>query len=205
MNPTFDLPLLVFPEVFHVGSINPADRTSASYEGEGLSISIHPADWTRIARLGGNPTWVLRHPDRTPLRFVSWHDLSLSDRDALRQWGQDRGWVEQRQVYRVSWFDDEFDDTLSMDFATEAEAREEAESADSEVEAVAVWRPTAAFPAPRIGTDADPSDALLSLWVAEQRPDIDGVWWDDTYDPLRLSCPRGVLVHDVSRYERVRL
>lgn len=201
-----NLPLVSLDEVFHVGTLNIDDRADWSYEGDGLSVSIHPDEWAQIAKLG-RTTWVIRKPEWEDLTFVSWHDLSSEDRDALRQWAHARGWVEQRQVFRVSWEDADWHDTVSMDFDSEPEACVEAEfriqneDTDARVEPVTVWRPTATFPESRTSRDADPTDVLLAVYVRETRPDLDGVWWDDDFDPEGLSCPRGVLVHDLSRYQ----
>lgn len=200
--------LVTFYEVFHVGTLNHADRADWSYEGDGLSVSVHPDDWAQIAKLGG-PTWVLRKPEWEDLTFASWHDLTSEDRDALRQWAHARGWIEQRNISRVSWEDDEWNDTMTMDFDTEPEARAEADARvdedeiDAHVEPVTVWRATDTFPDARMSRDIDPTDVLLAIYIRETRPDIDGVWWDDTYEPDLLSCPRGVLVHDLDRYERM--
>lgn len=198
-----DFPTVTFDEVFHVGTLNPEDRKSASYEGDGISVSLHPDEWARIARLGG-PTQVMTKPSGQPFQFVLWHDLITDNIDALRVWAVEQGWMEQRTAYRISWFDDEWDDTFSMEFTTEAEALAEAEDRGDEdacpVTPVTVWRPTDMFPEARVERDADPTDTLLAVYVRRTRPDLDGVWWEDTFDPMRLSCPRGVLVRDLDQY-----
>lgn len=199
--------LACFDEVFHVGSLDLADRSKSSYEGDGLSVSVHPEDWSAIARIGG-ATWVLRKPEQAQFCFASYHNLNETDRDLLRAWALVRGWVEQRTVYRVSWEDEDYLDTVYTEFDTEAQARDEAESrhdedgTDTHLSPVLVWRPTATFPEGRLSRDCDPTDVLLAVYVRETRPDLDGVWWDDDYEPDRLSAPRGVLVHDLARYAR---
>lgn len=205
-DPVLGDPVLVeLDETYHVGTLAPGHRKALSYEGEGLSVSVHPEDWSQIARLGGAPTWVLRRPDGQPLRFVSWHDLDEVTRDRVRDWGAERGWVEQRQVWMASYYDEEWDGRASFSCATEEAAHaevEDYEDHDAAVESVLVWRPTTTFPDARISADDEPSDVLLAAYLREQRPDLDGVWWEDDYDPDRLSCPRGVLVGDPERYER---
>lgn len=194
-----DLTVLVFEEVFHVGTLNPADRRTDSYEGEGLSVSMHPDEWAAIARLVGT-TWRLARPDGALLRFASFHDLTEQDRHRLRNWGAARGWVEQRTAYRVSWFDDEWNTTMSVDLAGEDQAHAEAEEVEGTVAPVVVWRATEAFPDGRVHGGVDPTDLLLVAYVRACRPDLDGVWWADRWDPARLSCPRGVLTGAVSGY-----
>lgn len=193
-------PVVAFDEVFHVGDLDPSGRKAESYEGSGLSISIHPDEWARIARLGSPSRWQVTRPDGSPLKFAAWHDVPDADRDSLRQWAAEQGWVEERKVYQVSWFDDELDDTMTTDFTDRDDAEAEADAMDVDVETVTVWRATTAFPEGRIPSNVDPTDALLAVWVRQQRPDLDGVWWDDTYNPAALSCPRGVLVHSLESY-----
>ena len=54
---------------------------------------------------------------------------------------------------------------------------------------------TAKFPDPTVGAGAtDVEQVLATSWVAECVPELDGVWWEDTFDPDGLSAPRGVLV-----------
>ena len=43
--------------------------------------------------------------------------------------------------------------------------------------------------------DREVLDALLPLWC-EARTGLDGVWWDDDLDPMRLSAPRGCIPAD---------
>lgn len=189
-----DPPLVEFDEVYHVGTLDAADRKGGSYEGEGLSVSLHPDEWSQIAKLPGQ-TWTLERADGDPLRLVSWHDLD----DVVR--GQARGWVRREEVYVLRKWDDEYEQWLSFEFLTREEAEAEAEFAEDDIASDVSWRATDDFPG-RVYTDVDCSDVLLAAYVRHERPDLDGVWWEDDYDPDVLSCPRGVLVHDLDRYER---
>lgn len=202
------LPVIEHEQVFHVGTLDGSDRKAASYEGDGLSVSIHPDDWAQIAKLPG-ATHRIQAEDQ-PLRFVSFHDLDPEARDRLRAWGAEQGWMTERQVYRVSYFDDEWDDVISMEFDDPAEAEAEATALDLDPDdehtafvTTSAWRPTPDFPAERVNTDSDPTDLLLAHYVREHRPDIDGIWWEDTYAPEHLSAPRGVLVREPGDYDIV--
>ena len=198
------LPIDTFDKVHHVGTLDPGHRKPTSYEGSGFSVSIHPHEWMQIAKLPGY-IWTITRTDGEPLRFVSWHDLTGVQRDHCRAWGVAQGWVAQREVFRVTWHDSELDDTVYMDCDTHSEATAEAEHRDGTLARVAAWRPTVDFPDPRVYRDGDPTDVLLAHWVRLHRPDLDGIWWHDTFDPDNLSCPRGVLIHPFDRYEMARL
>lgn len=69
------VPPRTFEALFHVGTLRPEDKgcDGPSWEGHGLSVSVHPAAWTRIARLGGRPTWKLVNDQA---RFVDVHALT---------------------------------------------------------------------------------------------------------------------------------
>ena len=43
-----------FAKLWHVGSMNPRIKRPGSYEGAGLSVSVHPEDWQQIAEIGGD-------------------------------------------------------------------------------------------------------------------------------------------------------
>lgn len=201
--PVFEhLPLTRVSAVHHVGTLEVADRKKQSYEGEGLAVSLDPDDWARIAKLPGQ-TWTLRRRDGESLRFVSFRDMRPEEVQKVRAWGQRNGWCEPRTVYRVHWYDDELDQQVWMECDTKAEALEEQEARDPDelIAETIAWRPTEAFPDKRITSDCDPSDVLLAHYIREHRPDYDGVWWDDEYTPDALSCPRGVIVHPLDRYD----
>ena len=199
-----DTVIVELAEVQHVGTLETADRKDWSYEGNGLSISVNPDDWADIARLGGD-TWTLERTDGTPLRFASWTDLGETERVQLRAWAIDKGWLKEVAVFEMAYFDDEWDTTVTCQFHTLDEAEREADGMDdaATITPVVSWRATSDFPDSRVG-DSDPSDVLMGAYVRAQRPDLDGVWWEETYDPDQLSCPRGVIVAPLDRYTKRR-
>lgn len=194
--------------VFHVGTLNAVDRADWSYEGEGLSVSVDPDDWAGIARLSGD-TWSMERPDGEPLRFVSWHDFDEEARNRVRTWAAEKGWVTERDIYRLTYTDADSGERTWVDTATAEEAQDEVEVHyldDYEITATTAWRATTDFPERIAFRDqVDPTDVLLAAYIRENRPDIDGVWWADDHAPEVLSCPRGVLVHDLDGYDRVNL
>lgn len=208
-DPVLGTPTLVGTgHVFHVGTLNAADREAVSYEGDGLSVSVDPDDWAQIARLPGD-TWSLERPDGAPLRFVSWHDFDHESRDRVRAWAADKGWVAQRDIHRLTYVDADSGEDVTLDFDHFEEACETVDDEfldDYQITATTAWRATHAF-GERIAfrDQVDPTDVLLGAYIREHRPDLDGVWWADDHDPERLSAPRGVLVHDLDGYTRTNL
>lgn len=199
---SIDPPIVSFNEVFHVGTFQGGDRKELSYEGDGLSVSRDPSVWAGIARLGGD-TWTLTRADGDPLRFADFRGLDSETVEAIRSWGVTNGWVHQQPFYRVE-FEDENEDICWMEFESHDEAWDEADSMGGEISETLAWRPTDTFPMDRVDRDSDPLDMLLSVYVTKQRPDVDGVWWDDTFNPANYSCPRGVLLRPLDAYSKVK-
>lgn len=182
------LPTVSFPELWHVGSLCPEDKKNWSLEGQGLSVSLHPDDWSCIASLSG-PTWRLTKTKNT---FLDYHRLTTATRKQIADWGIERGYVERKTVFSASWFDDEWDQMMSMTFLTREEALDQVDDEEERVEEQISLVATAGFPDHTVSAgDIDPSEILSVLWGTEK--DFDGVWWNDAYDPSRLSAPRGVI------------
>lgn len=183
--------------VYHVGSLDASRKSSdysRSYEGAGLSISLHPDDWQQIARLSG-PVWQL---DTNGLRFMSRHDLDEAQTAVAVAWAASESLVEIREMWLYPTGENDNGDATFAYAATYDEAKNELawfEDNDSEPEARQVPVATVLL-AERTGQqfhpDEDVTDDALILF-AETHLDVDGIWWEDDYDPDVLSCPRGVI------------
>lgn len=191
-------PLFTIDSVFHVGSLDPADkgRHTQSLEGSGLSVSVHPDEWAMIARLGGNPTWTVRRCDLAPIRFLDAHRAEQDVCDEIVAWATLAGLIEPTVAWSVTW-DDPDDGPSQMLCDTEADALLEADPDfydDRTVSRVDDWACTDTMRARLdhfcpIGFGV----TFATLCWAEDVAGTDGVWWNDRYDPAALSCPRGVI------------
>ena len=192
------IPLATFDEVFHIGTLNPDDRRRnyrESYEGSGLSISQHPDDWRTIARLGGYPTWTAT---KTGNAFLARWDLTAEQEHAINQWGVVNGYLEEVTRWQVTGYDSEQDCDYTFDCDTYEAALHEADDDPSvvrEVRVLAVTDKLSALTGTTSGDTASAFDLALTVY-AEHETGFDGVWWDDDYSPLALSCPRGVIFAD---------
>ena len=193
--PGSDAPTCRIGRVWHVGTLNPDDKKRNSLEGGGLSVSQCPTAWTEIARLGGNPTWELTAPsDRG--EFLDALALTDTERSDIVEWGTGIGFVERSAMWEVTWEDDELGSDVSILCGTIEEAETEAEFCEGTVTETEALIPTSTFEQ-RLGVSSSPAEAfdhLLTVWVEDTRPDLDGVWWHETLDPFVLSAPRGVIV-----------
>lgn len=190
------LPVVELEQVYHVGSLRREHkgRQGPSQEGAGLSVSLHPREWTHIARLGGNPTFVLTKPGG---RFLDRHALALDTELRFKEWGVAQGWLQPCTRWKVEWYDSEADARVHCLMASEEAAHnesaelEDAEPTVTEVDAVALT----ASAVERLGFDCDPLLALnmVVTFYVEDCTTLDGVWWSDALDPMGLSAPRGVI------------
>lgn len=190
--------------VFHVGDLS-SDRVSPHYsqEGDGLSVSTHPADWASIANLGSHAYGLVKSESL-------FYDAALdAPRDVVHEWCTDNGYVREVDGYRMYYDAPDAateDDTRYMEFYTREEARSQADAPEynnSRVEAVtSIALDTAGRAYWNRAFTSNPDDVspieirgLMPVWYAENTSaaEYDGVWWHNTYDPRNYSAPRGVI------------
>ncbi|KQO98719.1 hypothetical protein ASF30_11700 [Leifsonia sp. Leaf264] len=195
----------------HIGTLNQEYKKDWSYEGQGLSVSMDPDAWEQIAELGGNPRWSVGVDNP---QFLDFHELTAEQKDAINDWGVERGYVIPVTATRIYTWDSEDESWryyLTTDESDVEFERDEAEAMEYEVregrpmdgededgfvylDSEATFATTDVFPDPTVRRGSLGEDQILAtLWVQETT-DFDGVWWEDDYDPERLSAPRGVIV-----------
>ena len=174
--------------------MNPSMKRRGSYEGAGLSVSRHPNAWMAIAR--GHVSGSVYELTKSGNRFLDYHAIPYELITSIRDWGIREGYVEAVTHFRVKYYDDEWEEERYMDFASREEAIEEVELMDADPEEIEVitdaLKASPKLDARTLGA-GDDLEALVPVWV-EDMTDLDGVWWQDSFDPDRLSAPRGVIV-----------
>lgn len=175
-------------EAAHIGTFDRADKTEDSYEGNGVSVSVHPDDWAEIARLP-DPVWTLTNDNGKPFSMVDAHRL---DEGLVSGYATRNGYATETVAWTVPIVDENGEDAGQFTVLDHDEAVYEADGAtpartSALVATEKLARRTGATP----GTVAYP-EHLTVVW-AEDRTDADGVWWDDTHDPVNLSAPRGTI------------
>ncbi len=109
MTDASSLPVVHISSVFHIGSLDPADKGDQSYEGHGLSVSRDPFEWERIAKLGGQTWWRL---DCDTGAFCDFHAINKRLRRLIRAWGVEQELVTEGVMWEYSWLDEELFDCL---------------------------------------------------------------------------------------------
>lgn len=108
------LPTRTFRRLYHVGSMDIAQKRRGSMEGAGLSVSVNPDEWRRIGR--GIVSGELWEGTRADNRFLNSHRMNRTHRQMIADWGVQNGYVVSASVWRVTWHDDELGGNVHQDF-----------------------------------------------------------------------------------------
>lgn len=186
------VPVIHLEGLTHVGKLDPTSKGTNSYEGQGLSVSLHPEEWQQIARLGGT-VWSIGPAH--PARFLDYHELTEPQREEVAEYGTNAGYVTRETVYRVTYWDGEWEEERYFTQKTREDAEYEAEDLDATITEVPALIATDTFPDSTVNAgDTDIDQILATVWVNEVATEFDGVWWEDNLDVDTLSAPRGVIV-----------
>jgi hypothetical protein len=199
-------PVIEIGTVWHVGDLDPDSKCRNSYEGAGLSVSVHPAAWRMIARgqVAGT-TWRL---DRPGSRFLDALGLGRRRAAAILTWGEHKGYVQPAELWKWTYWDDDLDEEVHQILPTREEALAEADCDEDDdcLRAVQGHVSTPVLDAltmqdrPSYGT-RNALDLLLPIY-ADRVLGLDGVWWAERLDPVCYSAPRGVIAAaSVSRWK----
>lgn len=189
-------PVRRFAALWHVGTMEASKKgkthNSQSQEGDGLSVSTCPDAWTRIAQLGGSPSWLLNKDSNA---FVDAHRLTRTDRADVMHWGVDRGLVQPAKLWRA-YTTNEMGGMQYSEHATRDEAVAEIDDPDDprSVRSVRSWKATDVL-AKQLGWSPASlmlPDIILS-YHAEADGRFDGVVWNDAFAPEEYSAPRAVI------------
>ncbi|MHD0644312.1 hypothetical protein ACYPKM_01580 [Pseudomonas aeruginosa] len=191
------VPLVCAQKLWHLGSMNPALAAGGSQEGNLLSVSACPEAWSTICKLGGREIFEsdkpLRLLDMRELLYGKQHDRLRKEIEAF---GLARGLAERKRVFRVSWFDDELDDTLSCVYGTREQAEAEADDPEdiSEEQMLVCTENLAKLHGQDVRQIFNAMGFLSIEWSREVLGKrVDGVYWTEEYAPLNYSSPRGGL------------
>lgn len=187
-------PVRSFPYLLHVGSLNPSEKRNDSHEGHGLSVSLHPDEWRQIT--GGYTNGDLHKLTKPSNQFLDYHKMTKKQKEVIKSWGFDNGYLEPVVTYRVTYFDDEMDEKVYTDF----EDRESAEYENQEIGGTITEIKDGFKITPKLAQLCRLSGNhyinVLDFAViayTEQVLNLDGIWWNDRLDPQNYSAPRGVI------------
>lgn len=217
------IPLLNIPVVYHIGTLNKANKASfhkKSQEGEGLSVSLCPNAWQEITHLPGN----LYSLEFESAQYIDYKALEHETKFAIIQWAVNNDFAEWKTVWQIWSYDDESDEWKYMEFndyrkalleididvngdieGQIAELDDEFNMQDSPKGTILTENKILSITTKGHSVysgfvEGDNDDMSVIIWLKEvlslDYPDIVGVWWNENYDPLCWSAPRGVILHD---------
>lgn len=178
----------------HIGTLNIDDKKDQSYEGDGLSVSVNPKEWSKIAQLGGKE-FILK---KSNAKFAEFHSMESKQ---LNNWGVENNFIEPCKLFRVQYFDDELDRDVYSDYLTKEKAMEELECMGIEEDDLIIvdkYKPTQKMiDELSVSTDHMGYDRhLFGLYIQINHSDYDGVWFADKLDVYGYSAPAGMIFKD---------
>lgn len=178
-------------KVYHVGFLDVSNLNNrpvvySSLEGTGLSVSLCPEEWIKIAKLGGKNTYLL---SKEGARFYMAHEGGNSE--AL-EWCVENGYLSRANKYRAYRTDEEGEE-IYFEMDSEQEASDESEDVRLHngykfaEKGKAYWQSSFSS----LPKNSFAEDFAVIFWA--EAMGFDGVWWNDTLDSSILSAPRGVI------------
>lgn len=196
------LPILVIPEVMHLGFLRERPAPKISHEGRCLSVSLHPDAWRRIARLGGSPLWALEHAQG---RFVDFYALTAAHHQEALAWARNKQWLREEWLYHLEMTDEDGEVDGYVVFESYDEALDESDDCPERI--ISRVRGHVACDAMQQALGISVPLGFAERWATIEwladTSDADGIWWDDMLDPSRFSAPRGgIFQHRVQRWTK---
>lgn len=193
-------------DLVHVGFCTGKPRPHLGHEGPLFSCSNCPEDWQAIAQLGGAPSWHVLPRNRDGFLLLGMHEIPPELVRSLMLVAQARGLVQPHTVFKA--FQTLEDDLAFSLHLTQEEAL--SESSEGEVEAYPGWNSTPTLnqfwrgePGIQVGL-FHVLDAAIA-YLGQDCACVDGLLWDDLYDPAALSAPRvGLFPNRIFRIYRRR-
>lgn len=195
--------------LIHVGDMDLKKKQPHSHEGKGLSVSICPYHWSKIARgcMASNNAFCFSKDD---VMLLDFYNISENGKNEIINWAHNNGYVIFKNRFMFKYYDDEFESNISGYSLTLEDALyevgfnidewNELNSSDKleYIQEVNIPVPTNKLNL-EIGwkvSDEYTYDIVVTLY-SEYILKYDGVYWNEMLDVGRLSAPRGVLFNSV--------
>lgn len=177
--------------VFHVGTLDIKNRSSYSAEGEGLSVSVTPHEWCKIARGHlGSQFYSVHNENASFALFDEQHIPMLID------WAISKKYITSSEIVVYPYYDDEYETHCEDAFSSFESAQNEVDESEWDcLKAKTIYKPTDYFRAlfKTIDVKNDPFHEIFAQYLIEYRPDVCGIWFNSILDPMRLTAPAGLI------------
>jgi hypothetical protein len=185
------LPIVSYKqETYHAGYMEGKPWPTNSMEGLLLSCSPCPYEWQEIAQLGECDIWTVS-PDR-PLRLWNFRKLKGKSKQEWIIAAQDARLITPCDTFRYTIMDE---DEECYAYAQTRQAALNEGADPKEIRKEVGWKSNPALSQYWYGkkTRIDQFhvlDAAFTCIAVDLDPTVDGVLWDDIFDPSGLSAPR---------------
>lgn len=193
---------LIF-EVFHVGSMDISKRSQYQAEGKGLNVSVNPHEWCIIAR--GKVFGDFHKLNKSNAQFALFDHSLVND---CYNWGVEKGYLKKVLNYTYSEYSDDLDEILSYEYGSLEEAKDNVfEDYWDDIEEHESYKTTAKMKKALCGTELpnySPNTEIFLLYVKENHPELDGVWFNFKLDTFAYSAPSGIIFdHKIKEWSDV--
>ena len=186
-------------EVWHVGDMDINLKSNFSLEGDLLSVSQTPQTWNKIGRLNGNNNRL----EFNEALYVDYYYFKEKYYNAVIDWALENHYIIESQTFSYAYYDDEMEDELEFIFDTIDELLEEfPDVEDEDISTDLNWKLTEGFKLENKSSSKSDFDLTnlhikyIEQNILTQNENVVGVWWNDNFDPLRYSAPRGGIFNE---------
>jgi hypothetical protein len=213
-----DLPIRIFQELYHFGTMNIEDRKNISYEGNTLSVSLHPASWMQIME---ESNFVFKTEEEK--RLVDIHEFVSSHQKDIIEWSLLNKLIEPKKIFQVFYYDSESDEISFMSFNDKDEALKEVENDDfletsnkNDIKDILknythvildfngyIYTENG-MKEIRQNENIVEIDTLAILFLEniKEEYNIDGCWWNNNLNPNLFTAPSGGLFLNNIHHEK---
>jgi hypothetical protein len=185
--------------VFHVGSMEYSKKSNYSLEGDTLSVSTTPKTWSKLARTNGQNNKLYRKDSL----FVDYYKILEKKKNEIINFGLSFNYLIERDVYLYHYYDDEMDLDLTFQTLEKNELLEEypdIEDDDISIQKKFVLSAYGKEIFPHFKSNPVDITPIVIEYVRnvvlKENDNIVGIWWNDHFDPLRFSAPRGAIFNE---------
>ena len=195
------VPIIKVDRLWHIGDLDITRKYTCgtSQEGNLFSVSRCPAAWRQIVKLGGFDLYV-GNADYALMDMLSiTHPATRAGRQLqshVRQWAYQQELLEPRTVLQGRYYDDELGQTCLVQLTPQ-----DVEDADpdqyEQIDRVIIHAPTeklCKIHNLRSSRDEEAFDFALIEWARTHHgTTLDGVYWNQHYNPSAYQAPRAGL------------
>lgn len=179
--------------LYHIGDLTNKQQRDNSYESNTLSVSVHPEEWIKIAKLGGKNKYSLFKSNAKFLNIISVENDNLLMKN-ITNWGILNNYIYLDTLYKVSYYDDEMECELISLYNTHLEAEKEAPTPEDITVIKNSLLSTQNLNDKRNnGKEIEPINVkrFLIFQYAQEALKLDGIWIDSKLDVYNYQAPAG--------------